>query len=186
MIITISGMPGSGKTTAAALLSKQFNLKHYYLGRMRRDIARQKGMTVNELNKLGEKDPSTDKAVDDYLIELGKTQDNFIAEGRTAFHFIPNSIKIFMAVDINTGAERIINDAQNKESKEARNEEIGTTTQQQADLLKARMESDNIRYKKYYNIDVSNKDNYDLWLDTTNLTKEQVIKKLSEFIKSRN
>jgi cytidylate kinase len=185
MIITISGMPGSGKTTTAAALAKKFNLKEYYMGNIRREVAKKKGITLNELNMLGETDPSTDKVVDDYLIQLGKTEDNFIAEGRTAYHFIPESIKIFMAVELTTGAERIFNDLKDKENPSNRNEAAGLTIQEQADLLQKRMDSDKLRYKKYYSIDVFNKDNYDLWIDTTDLTKEQVVEKIAEFIKSR-
>ncbi|MFC1741539.1 (d)CMP kinase [Nanoarchaeota archaeon] len=185
MIITISGNPGSGKTTIAKAVAKELNLKHFYMGGILRQLAAKRNMTLNEFLKLGETDPSVDKEVDDYLVELGKTKDNFIAEGRTAWHFIPDSIKLFIDVDTKIGAERILKDMHEKGRAEQRNEQDGGTVEQQADLIRKRVGSDKKRYEQYYNIDIFNKDNYDLWLDTTDLTEEQEIQKVLDFLKAR-
>jgi predicted cytidylate kinase len=182
MIITISGMPGSGKTTVANMLAKRLKLNYYYMGGILRQLATKRGMKLNEFLKLGETDPSVDKEVDDYLIKLGKTEDNFIAEGRTASHFIPNSVKLFIAVDINVGAERILKDMHEKGKLKERNEEAGKDIKDQARLLNERIASDKARYKKYYNIDIFNPDLYDLWIDTTDLTPEQVVQQIIDFI----
>lgn len=182
MIITVSGTPGAGKTTICRLLAGKLRMNHYYMGGIRRQVAKEKGMTIEEFNKLGENDPSTDKIVDDYLIKLGKTEDNFIAEGRTAFHFIPNSVKIFFDVDPIVGAERIRKDLTEKGLADQRNETAGKTIDDQAALTKQRMESDNARYRKYYNIDVYDRKNYDFVIDTTKLTILQVLDNLLGFL----
>jgi len=184
MILTISGNPGSGKTTVAKLLSERLKLKHYYMGGIRRQIAKDRGMTIEEFNKLGETDPSTDKIVDDYLVKLGKTEDNFIAEGRTAAHFIPDSIKIFVDVDLRVGAERILKDLTEKGQKSVRNETSAVTVEGQMKLLKERNASDAERYKKYYGIDIADKKMYDLWLDTSDMSPEQVYEKIASFVRS--
>jgi predicted cytidylate kinase len=182
MRITISGMPGSGKTTVAKVLSEKLRLKHYYIGAMRREIARQRGITLNELNRLGESDPSTDKVVDDYLINLGKTEDDFIAEGRTASYFIPDSVKIFIAVDVRVGAGRILKDAVEKGKAQERNEKVAASVDGQAKLLQERIDSDKLRYKMYYGNTMFEREMYDLWIDTTNLSPEQVVGQVMEFI----
>ena len=182
MRITISGMPGSGKTTVAKMLSDKLKLKHYYIGAMRREIARQRGITLNELNRLGESDPSTDKVVDDYLIRLGKTEDDFIAEGRTASYFIPNSIKIFIAVDVRVGAGRILKDAVEKGKAQERNEKVAASVDGQAKLLQERIDSDKLRYKRYYGSTMFERKMYDLWLDSTDMIPEQVVSQIMEFI----
>ncbi len=182
MIITISGMPGSGKTTLAKRLKDALGFEHYYMGGIRRKIAKDNGMTIEEFNKLGETDPSTDKVVDDYLIELGKTKDNFIAEGRTAKHFIPNSIGIFMDVNLTVAAERISKDLQDKNKSAERNEESGESITEKAELLKKRVESDTLRYQKYYGIDVCDKSMYDLLIDTSDMTVDEVFERILKFL----
>lgn len=180
MIITISGFPGSGKSTVAKILEKKLNLKRYYMGGLRREAARKRGMTLEELNKLGETDPSTDKIVDDLLVKLGKTEDNFIAEGRTAFYFIPNSIKFFLDIDLKEGARRTFEE---KKKGSDRNELITTSVEEELELHKERIENDRKRYEKYYGFDCYDKKNYDFVIDTTNLTPEQVAEKMIEFVK---
>jgi cytidylate kinase len=185
MRITISGMPGSGKTTVAKIIAERLKLKYYYIGTIQRDIAKQKGITINELLKLSETDPSSDKFLDDYLVKLGETEDDFVAEGRTAAHFIPDSIKLFIAVDVKVGAERIWKDINENGAGNARNEQIASSLAEQVKITQARIDSDQLRYRKYYNIDIFDKGMYDLWLDTTGMTIEQVVDKILRFIKDR-
>jgi predicted cytidylate kinase len=184
MRITISGMPGSGKTTVAKIIAERLKLKHYYMGAIRRHLAQERGITLDELNRIAESDPESDRMVDDFLVKLGKTEDGFIAEGRTAAHFIPNSIRLFIAVDIRVGAERIWRDIREKGHGMARNEKLASSVAEQVKLTEARISSDKLRYKKYYNIDIFDPDMYDLWIDTTDMTVEQVVDKIISFVKS--
>lgn len=182
MIVSICGKPGSGKSSVAKAIAKEFNLKRYYMGRLRREMARDRGMTLAELNKLGEQEEFTDKEVDDYQKKLGQTEDNFVIEGRTSFFLIPQSYKIFLDVSTEEGAKRIWGDLQT--NREKRNEANGLNGLE--DVKKSindRMTSDTIRYRKYYDVDVFEKKHYDLYLDTTNIDKEGVIKKVIESIK---
>jgi cytidylate kinase len=45
-----------------------------------------------------------------------------------------------------------------------------------------RLESDRIRYKQYYNIEVYEPKNYDFYLDTSNLSPEQVFQAVFSYI----
>ena len=182
MIITISGLPGSGKSTVAKILSEKLGYKRYYMGEMRREAARKRGMTIEEFNKLGEKDFATDKTVDDLLVKIGKEVDNIVVEGRTAFHFIPNSIKIFLDVDLKEGARRIFEE---KRKSNERNEKPTASVEEELALIKERMESDEKRYMKYYGFKTYDKKNYDLVIDTTKLTPEQAAEKILEFVKKK-
>ena len=182
MIITISGLPGSGKSTVAKILSEKLGFKRYYAGGMRREAAKKAGMTIEEFNKLGEKDFSTDKFVDDFLVKIGKEEDNIVVEGRTAFHFIPNSIKIFLDVDLKEGARRIFEE---KKQKNDRNEKQTASVEEELENLKERMESDEKRYIKYYGFTCYNKKNYDLVIDTTKITAQQAAERVLEFLKKK-
>ena len=183
MIISISGEAGSGKSTIAKILAAKLGFQRYYIGGIRRDMAKKKGMTLAEYNKLGETDPATDKEVDKFQKQLGETEDNFIIEGRTSWYFIPHSLKIYLDVDEKVGAERIFNDLKKNEK---RNEDNNLNSAE--DVLKSnreRKKSDNKRYRKYYGIDAYNKVNYDLAIDTTDKSPKKVVKKILNFIKNK-
>lgn len=178
MIISISGMPGSGKSTVARMVAERLKMKRYYMGGMRREIAREKGLTIQQLNRIGEKEEWTDKEVDDFQRDLGKREDNFVIEGRTSFFLIPQSIKIFLYVKLKTGALRIFGDMK---SGSKRNEGDFGSPKEVEKSLKERLKSDRKRYKKYYKVDIMDKSHYDLVIDTTKLTAEQVVEKILDF-----
>ncbi|MGI6373790.1 MAG: cytidylate kinase family protein [Patescibacteria group bacterium] len=185
MIISLSGSPGSGKSTIAQMLVEKLGWPRYYIGRLRREAARQQGLTLAQYNKLGETDPSTDRLVDDYQIELGKTKDNFVIEGRTSWYFIPHSFKIFLAVSEDEGAKRIFLSLQNKHTKTSRNEDTNLSSWEAVrESNRQRVASDQLRYQNYYQIDITNPDNYDLYLDTTNLTRAEVLAAVWEAVQA--
>ena len=179
MIITISGTPGSGKSTVAKLIAKKLNYKHYSMGDLQRSIAEKRGMHLMELSKLEEADSSIDKEVDQTQANIGKKEDNFIIDGRISYHFIPHSVKVFLDVDLKEAAERIY--------KAKREEESFKDIKDAEKHIKRRIKSEKRRYKNYYNIDCYDKSNYDILLDTTNMSIEEVVdtllKKLERFIK---
>ena len=163
MIITINGLPGSGKSTLAKCLAKKFKLKYYSIGQKRRELALKKGLTIDELNKLGEKDPSTDLPIDNFQKNMA-TKDNIIVDGRLSWHFIPKSIKIFLKADMKKGAERIM---KAKRKSERPYKSLSDAIKE----IRQRINSDKKRYKKYYNINnIYDLKNYDIIIDTTNLS----------------
>ncbi|MFA6994826.1 MAG: cytidylate kinase family protein [Patescibacteria group bacterium] len=183
MIVSLSGALGSGKSTIAQMLADKLGWPRYYMGGLRRAAAEKKGMTLAEYNKLGETDIYTDQEVDEYQKKLGQTQDNFIIEGRTSWYFIPNSLKIYLDVDSEEGAKRIFSSLQKKNN---RNEDRGLESVKAVRISgENRLASDRLRYQKYYNIDVNDKNHYDFYLDTTNLSPEQVFTTVYDQIKTR-
>ena len=180
MIISFNGAAGSGKSTAAKKLAQELGWPRYYIGGLRRQKAKEKGMTLAEYNQLGENDPATDIEVDQYQEQLARTEDNFIIEGRTSWHFIPQSLKIYLDVDEEIGAQRIFADLQaNPDRNEDKN------LQSVEDVLasnRRRRRSDNLRYRKYYGIDIHERGNYDLVIDSSQLSPDEVFAKISNFI----
>ncbi len=175
MIITISGLPGSGKSTVAKLLSKKLGYRHYSGGDMRGKIAMKHGMTIDELNEIGKTEFWTDKEVDELIKEKGEKEDDFVIDSWIAFHFIPRSKKIFLEVDPRAGAERVFSDQRPDEPTKETVEEV-------QEMLRKRLENTDSRYKKYYKVDFLDRKNYDLVIDTTNITAEQVADKVLEFL----
>lgn len=175
MIITISGLVGAGKTTIGKELAMNLNYRFMSMGDLRGDIAKRYNMTLDELNKKGERDFSTDKGVDDYQIEIGRKKDNMVIEGRLSFHFIPHSYKVFLTVDSKTGANRVIKSIEKKERGDETKE---NTLEKQMKKIENRIESDKKRYKKYYNINPYNYEHYDCIVDTSRIPKQNVPKEI--------
>jgi len=144
-----------------------------------REMAKKRGVTLEELGNLAKKDPSIDKALDERQIQLGKKEDNFIIDGRLSFHFIPHSIKIFIDVDLKEGARRILNDINSG----LRKEEQAKNIQEIVQKTLARKKSETERYQKYYHLDPSQKSHYDFVIDSTNNTADKVAEKIIKFIK---
>ena len=183
MIISLSGAHGSGKSTIAQMLADKLAWPRYYIGGLRREAAARKGLTLAEYNKLGETDPSTDQEVDEYQKKLGETQDNFIIEGRTSWYLIPHSLKIYLDVNEEEGSRRVFSQLQHKND---RNEDKELNTLESVkESMNKRLESDRLRYKKYYNIDVNDVKHYDFYLDTTNLNREEVFNVVYEWVRKQ-
>lgn len=168
MRITLSGGPCSGKSTVAKILAQRLKLKHYSMGDMRGKMALDRGMTIDELNKLGEKEDFTDKEVDEYQRKLGENEDNFVIDSRLGFYFIPQSYKVFLSVNEKVAAERLLKAPKRPDEPEYK------TIDDVLNKLRERVDSDNRRYQKYYKIDYTDKKQYDLVIDTTSFTPEQV------------
>ena len=168
MIITISGLPGSGKSTIGKMLAKKLDYKFYSIGDLRGKMAMKSGMTIDELNKLGEKEAWTDQNTDKYLKQLGKTEDNLVVDGRLAFHFIPQAFKIFLTINPKVAARRVFKNPRPDEPKVKSAQELEK-------IMANRVKSDERRYKKYYGVDFKDPTHYNLTLDTTKLSPKQII-----------
>ena len=179
MRITISGKAGSGKSTVAKLLSQKLKLKHYSIGDLMRVMAKEKGMSLLELNKLAEKDKSIDFELDSKLKELGRTKDNFVVDGRLTAFFIPNAeVKVFLDADDKVRAQRILKDKRQQEKSKSLNDAMSK--------IKKREESEKKRYRKYYGIDYTNEKLYNFIIDTTKLKPWQVVERIIKFVKTKN
>lgn len=183
MIITITGTEGSGKSTLSKALAEKLGLPYIYVGGIRREMAHERGLTLAEFNKIGEEDPSTDVDVDKRVVEEVKKLGQAVVEGRTMYHFFPESIKIFLTVDQKVAAERIFSDPKVQRKNEAVNFE---TVEDVLQNIKDRHTTDNFRYQKYYGIDAYDPKNFDFVLDTSNLSPEQSLGKVLEFVKTGN
>ncbi|HEU0051261.1 MAG TPA: cytidylate kinase family protein [Patescibacteria group bacterium] len=187
MIISLSGSPGSGKTSAAKLVAERLGLPFYSVGGLRGKMAMERGLTINQLNEIGETDKSTDTIVDEYQKELGKKEDGFVIEGRLSWYFIPHSFKVFLQCDSNEAAKRIFEEHQNGAQNRA-DEQKYETVEETRKALDRRIGSDVIRYEKYYDVDYRDPKHFDLVLDTTEnqgpeQTAEQILSALKRLHK---
>ena len=169
MIITISGLPGSGKSTVAKMLAKKLNYNFFSTGDLHGMIAKEKGITINQLMEEGKKNLNIHYEMDKRTKEIGEKKDNFVIESWLAYHFIPHSYKIFLKVDERTGIKRIMGD---KREDEPTPKDINLALIQ----LKKRVRDSEEGFKKAYGINFLDEKNYDLIINTTNLAPEEVLK----------
>ncbi|MFA6446961.1 MAG: cytidylate kinase family protein [Patescibacteria group bacterium] len=185
MVITISGVPGSGKTSVGKIVAQKLGWPFYSVGALSTEIALKRGLTLDELHAIDEHDSTTDNYLDAYQTELGRNQDNFVIEGRLSWHFIPKSFKIFLDCDTKEAARRTLISKVDRPDEKIP-PDLATIEQGIVD----RLASDDRRYKKYYDLDYLDKKNYDLVLDTTDLkgvgaVAKAIIQALPEVIQHR-
>lgn len=176
MIITISGKPGSGKSTIAKMIKEKYNLNHYSTGDFFRKRAKELGISFKELTELSKNERHHDIETDNWQKNLGKTEDNFVIDGRLSHKFIEKAIKIYLDVNKEVGALRIM--------QEKRDEEHALDKEHALKLWQERVNAEHERYDKYYQINIHDLSHYDFVLDTSNLSKEEVFEKVCEFIDS--
>lgn len=173
MIITISGLPGSGKTTVGRIVAKKLGYRFLSMGDLRGEIAMKHGMTIDQLNEIGKKESWTDKEVDGMLAEKGRSEDNFVVDGWIAFHFIPQSFKVFLTGDERVRATRIFKD---QRPDEERQKSVDVVIKMQ----KRRIANTDARYRKWYGVSFQDMGHYDLVVDTTKISAKQVAEKILE------
>jgi predicted cytidylate kinase len=163
--ITISGSPGSGKTTVARLLAKKLGLKYFYSGKIFREMAEKYNMSLEEFGKYCEEHKEIDNQLDDHQIEILKSGD-VIAEGRIAGWLAHQNniaaVKVLLNADLETRSNRIVN--REKGDVENRKQEILT-----------REKSESKRYKNYYDIDIKDNSIYDIVIDSSDKTPDEIV-----------
>lgn len=176
-IITIAGKPGSGKSSTAKAVAKKLGFKHFSSGDLFRALGKERGVDVLQANKASGVVEELDHLVDSKLRQMGKTENKMVIDSRTAWHWIPDSFKIFLDLDLEIAAERILSD---EGSHRQSSEEVHEDPKHYAESLKHRMDVEQKRYASIYDINTYDTTNYDLVIDTSNLNLEEVTAKVLE------
>jgi len=181
-IITIAGKPGSGKSSTAKLLAEHLGYEHFSSGDLFREIARTRGQNVKEANLHAEgrelDDENIDELVDRRLREIGQTEDKKVIDSRTAWHWIPGAFKVFLDLDLEVAADRIIKSMEVSDVAGERNEHIPESVTEYAKELDERLASESRRYESLYKIDPYVLSNHDFVIDTNQYTLEQVVSQI--------
>ncbi len=163
--ITISGQPGSGKSTVAELLAQHTNIPYINSGMLFRQQAKKYHMTLEAFGKYCETHPEVDKELDNHQLKLLQ-KGNIILEGRIAgwiaFQHNIQAVKIIITTDIDTRAQRIVK------------REQGEITQRKQEILK-REKSEKKRYQQYYNINLDDHSIYNVCIDSSDKTVEEIV-----------
>ena len=153
LVITVSGLAGSGTTTLCRNLARYYGFKHIYAGLIFRQMAKEMGMSLEEFQKYVELHPEIDREVDRRQIEAAK-ECNVVIEGRLAGWMVKNAdLRIWLDAPIMERAKRV-----------ARRE--GIPVEEAFVKIAEREKQNRKRYLNIYGIDIEDKSIYDLIINT--------------------
>ncbi|MFB6353938.1 MAG: (d)CMP kinase [Halobacteriales archaeon] len=155
MLLTISGPPGSGKSTVAAAVAEAFGYEHVSGGDIFRALAEERGYTLAEFNALAEEDDAIDRDLDRRLRETARERDDVVLESRLSGWMAGEyaDLKVWLDAPLDVRAARIA-DREGQSVAAAREE------------TEAREASERSRYRAYYDIDFADRSIYDLGVNT--------------------
>jgi len=163
MRITISGLPGSGTTTVAKLLSVELSVELISAGELFRQIAKEKKLPLEHFNKLAETDDDFDRQIDERQGEEAMKRENVIVEGRLSGFFVPDAdLKIWLKAPVETRAARI-----------AHREAIAY--EEALSAMNNRERSENKRYEQYYGVNLADLSTYDLVIDSARWSERDIV-----------
>ena len=175
MIITMSGKAGSGKWTVSKLLAEKLWYQHISIGNMKRELATAMGLTISEFNTLWELPENREKfdlKYEEYQKNLDIHSD-IILDSRLGFYCQPNAFKVYLDVSDEEAARRIFGDTE-------RSGDAYDSLQAVQEATKKRNADDIQRFKALYNIDLSDKGNFDLVVDTDGKSPQKVAEEIIE------
>ena len=171
-IITICGGLGSGKSSTAKKVAQILGFKHFSSGDFFREVGIELGLSVTETNKRAEVDPKIDEMTDQKLRDLNSAE-KIVIDSRTAYHWIPESFKVYLDLPQEIAKNRILNSL--KENSLRQQSEGASTVEDIYKKMQERFESEQKRYWDLYKINNTEKSNFDLIIDTNKNNLEQVV-----------
>ena len=173
-IISLSGDLASGKGTVSNILTADLNYGIYRNGEYFRKLAKEMGMDVTSFNVYVKEHPEIDRQIENSAAEYAKQNDNFVIDARLGWYAVPESFKVYLKVDLDVSAQRAFYDEKKKST-----EKFNTVEEQKQDIIR-RYNYENERYWNLYQIRKNDMSNYDLVVDTTDKTPEEVAKIIEE------
>ncbi len=171
-IITLSGKPGSGKSSTADRVAEMLGYTRYSSGESVRTITHKQKITLAEFNKQAETRPEMDHAIDEELRKL-RDHNDIVIDSRLGFYWIPESFKVYLELDSDVSIARIFKDA-NMNTLRSESGEGGPSMPDVMDQVEARMQSERRRFKKLYGVNPNSIEHFDLVIDTARHSPQTV------------
>ena len=174
-VVTLSGLPGTGTSTAAKRLMKATGFQYVNTGAIFREMAAERGMSLEEFGRLVSLDPKVDRELDDRQLAYIRRPDQ-IVEGRLAGwvrheNQVPG-LSVWLEAPLEVRAGRV----------------SGRDLQSLEQAKKAILEreaTERNRYLEFYGYDLFDTSIYDLVLDSHELTPGPIVERILDAMKKR-
>ena len=160
VVIAISGLHGTGKTTLARMIAKKFNLPYVCAGTVFRQLARERGMKLDEFSRYVERHPVIDRRIDIRTADAAKGG-NVLIDARLAGWMAERAdVRILLTAPLEVRVRRMA-----KRDRRSYKEVLEETLE--------RERSEAMRFKRLYGIDVNDHSPFDLILNTARLSARE-------------
>jgi len=182
IVICISGMAGTGKSTLAKKIAKKYSLKYYSGGDALKALASEQGYDTSKSGwwespeglkflERREQEPKFDQAVDEKLLEYAE-RGNILLDSWTMPWLLKTGFKIWLMASLEKRVERV-----------AKRDQI--TPKEASRVLKEKEARTKAIYRKLYGFTLGEDFKpFHLVLDTDNLGAEEVFQVLCRVIDS--
>jgi cytidylate kinase len=175
LTITVSGISGAGKTDGSKALAKVFKLRYISFGKILRDIAKKRKMSLEQMSAIRESE--IDHEMDRRSLEFAM-KGKVVLDGRLTGWVAGDwaDVRIFYVCPLNVRAKRVAK-RDNIKIEEAKIN------------LQKRDDQDHEKYQKVYGIDSFDRSIYNLVIDNRDLTKKESkifpVKLVKEFLRKK-
>ncbi len=154
-IITISGPHGTGKSTYAKALAVALGLRYVSAGELFRELAKEKGMTLEEFSKIAAADPETDRIIDERT-KAEAEKGSVVIDAQLGAWMVGDraDLRVLLTAPDEVRFRRI-----------AERDKVSIDEARRETITRERIQK--LRYEKYYGIDVRDLSIYDLKIDTS-------------------
>ena len=164
MLVTVSGLPGVGTTTVGRALAQRLELPYRSSGDIFREQAQAAGMSLADYGARAQQDAAIDKELDRLTLEEAR-KGNLVLEGRltgwlTKRNEVP-AYRVWLSAPLEVRLDRIAN-------------REGGVAPGLKERVTKREASERDRYLRYYDIDLLDTSPYDMDLDTSDNTPDEL------------
>ena len=160
----------------AKQVALELGLSHASAGDFMREMAEERGLSILELSREALGDEEIDHEIDSRTLRLAEEGDDFVLDARLGWHFIPGSVKVFLDVTPEEAARRIF-----AAGRGAERENLDLESTRAA--IEKRMTSEHERYMTYYGLDYTDRTQFDLVIDTSELTVDDVVSLILDHVR---
>jgi cytidylate kinase len=175
--VVVNGDLGSGKSTVSRLLAQRLGVRRVSVGDLYRQLAQERGMTALELNLHAELDDDVDGYVDRLQRDIAQSGETVVVDSRLAWFFFHDALKVHLVVDPAVAANRVLGRPGGAV------ESYASAAEARARLAE-RSESERARFLQRYGADKTDVRNYDLVIDSTQVTPEELVEQIVEALQT--